>query len=89
MVGLDFASLEDRISALTTKDVNKLRVYTDGFDGHCLRAYSYFKDKMLDIKEQMEEIEKEGKVYKVTHDDGTIEYLNENNPKLKEYQKNG
>lgn len=41
---------------------------------------------MPDIKEQMEEIEKEGKVYKVTHDDGTIEYLNENNPKLKEYQ---
>lgn len=26
-VGLDFASLEDRISALTTKDPNKLRVY--------------------------------------------------------------
>ncbi|MFA7188479.1 MAG: DNA polymerase [Sphaerochaetaceae bacterium] len=27
-VGLDFASLEDRISALTTKDSNKLKVYT-------------------------------------------------------------
>ena len=27
MVGLDFASLEDRISALTTKDPNKLAVY--------------------------------------------------------------
>ena len=26
--GLDFASLEDRISALTTKDPNKLKVYT-------------------------------------------------------------
>lgn len=44
--GLDFASLEDRISALTTKDPNKLKVYTDGFDGHCLRAYSYFGDMM-------------------------------------------
>lgn len=43
---------------------------------------------MPDIEEQMNEIKKEGKVYKVTHDDGTIEYLNENNPKLKEY-KNG
>ena len=85
MVGLDFASLEDRISALTTKDVNKLRVYTDGFDGHCLRAYSYFKDKMPDIKEQMEEIEKEGKIYKVTHDDSSVEYLNEHNPKLQKY----
>lgn len=28
MVGADFASLEDRISALTTKDPNKLKVYT-------------------------------------------------------------
>ena len=47
--GLDFASLEDRISALTTKDPNKLKVYTDGYDGHCLRAYSYFGDQMPDI----------------------------------------
>lgn len=48
-VGLDFNSLEDRISALTTKDPNKLKVYTDGYDGHCLRAYAYFGDKMPDI----------------------------------------
>lgn len=49
MIGLDFASLEDRISALTTKDENKLKVYTDGYDGHSLRAYAYFKDHMPDI----------------------------------------
>ncbi len=47
--GLDFASLEDRISALTTKDPNKIKVYTDGYDGHSLRAYSYFSDQMPDI----------------------------------------
>lgn len=47
--GLDFASLEDRISALTTKDPNKLKVYTDGYDGHSLRAYGYFSDQMPDI----------------------------------------
>jgi len=47
--GIDFASLEDRISALTTKDPNKLKVYTDGFDGHSLRAVSYFGDDMPDI----------------------------------------
>jgi len=28
MVGADFSSLEDRISALTTRDPNKLKVYT-------------------------------------------------------------
>jgi len=48
-VGLDFDSLEDKISALLTKDPNKLKVYTDGYDGHCLRAYSYFGDQMPDI----------------------------------------
>jgi len=47
--GIDFASLEDRISALTTKDPNKLKVYTDGYDGHSLRAYSYFSDQMTEF----------------------------------------
>jgi DNA polymerase-1 len=48
-VGIDFSSLEDRISALTTKDPNKLKVYTDGYDGHSLRAFAYWPDKMPDI----------------------------------------
>lgn len=47
--GLDFASLEDRISALTTRDPNKLKVYTDGYDGHSLRAYAYWSEMMPDI----------------------------------------
>jgi DNA polymerase I len=45
--GADFNSLEDMISALTTKDPNKLKVYTDGFDGHCLRAVYYFRDELI------------------------------------------
>lgn len=48
--GLDFSSLEDRISALTTKDPNKLAVYLYGFDGHCLRSQSYFGENMPDIE---------------------------------------
>lgn len=48
-VGADFNSLEDYISALTTKDPNKLDVYIKGFDGHCLRAAYYFKDQCPDI----------------------------------------
>ena len=47
--GIDFNSLEDRISALTTKDPNKLKVYTDGYDGHSLRAFAYFGDQMMGI----------------------------------------
>ena len=54
--GLDFASLEDRISALTTKDPQKLKVYTDGYDGHSLRAYAYFGEQMPDIEDTVESI---------------------------------
>jgi DNA polymerase-1 len=45
--GADFNSLEDMISALTTKDPAKLAVYEQGFDGHCLRAAYYFKDQLI------------------------------------------
>lgn len=47
--GADFNSLEDYISALTTKDPNKLAVYEKGFDGHCLRAAYYFRDQLPHI----------------------------------------
>lgn len=54
--GADFNSLEDYISALTTQDPNKLKVYQEGYDGHCLRAFSYFGDKMPDIVDTVESI---------------------------------
>jgi DNA polymerase-1 len=47
--GADFNSLEDYVSALTTKDPNKLDVYIKGFDGHCLRAGYYFKEQCPEI----------------------------------------
>ena len=45
-IGLDFNALEDHISALTTKDKNKLKPYIDHYDGHSLRAWNYWKEKM-------------------------------------------
>lgn len=67
--GLDFASLEDRISALTTKDPNKLKVYTDGYDGHSLRAFAYFGDQMEGIDENsVESINSIAKLYPVLRD---------------------
>jgi DNA polymerase I len=45
-LGSDFDSLEDKINTIQTKDPNKEKVYIDGFDGHSLRAYSYFDDEM-------------------------------------------
>lgn len=55
-VGADFLSLEDKISALLTRDPNKLKVYTDGYDGHSLRAFGYFRDQMPDISDDVESI---------------------------------
>lgn len=55
-VGADFNSLEDYVSALQTRDPNKLKLYLDGYDGHCLRAFYYFSDQMPDITETPESI---------------------------------
>lgn len=52
--GADYNSLEDMISALTTKDKNKLKVYEDGYCGHCLRAYAYFKDELPEVRQAEE-----------------------------------
>ena len=78
-VGLDFESLEDKISAVTTKDPQKIKVYTDGYDGHCLRALAYFGDDMPDI----ETVPDGAVAYKATingkgvyfHSEEEIEYL--------------
>ena len=56
MTAADFASLEDRISALLTKDTNKLRVYVDGYDGHALRAWSYFPEEYVGVPFTVEAI---------------------------------
>ena len=70
-VGADQRSLEDRISALTTRDTNKCKVYLDNYDGHCLRAYAYFGDQMPDIKQ----VDESTSCYRVEMDDGTVKYL--------------
>lgn len=63
MVGADFRSLEDYISALLSKDPNKIKVYTDGYDGHCLRAFFYFREDMPDIVDTVESINSIKKKY--------------------------
>lgn len=50
LVGFDFASLEERINTILTKDPHKEIIYTQGYDGHSYRAYYYFKDQMPDIQ---------------------------------------
>ena len=53
LVGADFNALEDRINALLTKDPNKLKVFTDGYDSHCLRSFYFFPDRLPGITEDV------------------------------------
>ena len=48
-VGLDFNALESRIDALTTKDPNKLKIFSEGWDSHSYNAAIYFPHLMPDI----------------------------------------
>ena len=45
----DFDALEEKAGAILSKDPNRIKVYTDGFDGHSMRAHRYFADQMPDI----------------------------------------
>jgi DNA polymerase-1 len=81
-IGADYASLEDRISALITKDPNKLGVYTKGYDGHSLRAYAYFSDQMPDITEKLEPWEQDSPEYIAV-----INSIRKHYPKLRQHSK--
>ncbi len=41
MLASDYAALEARIAAMRTNDPNMTKVYTAGFDSHCLNTYAY------------------------------------------------
>ena len=50
-MGADYASLEDRIDALLTKDINKIKVYTDGYDGQAqdARPFNLSEPNLLSV----------------------------------------
>jgi DNA polymerase-1 len=50
--GADFNALEEKVGTILSDDPNRKKVYTDGYDGHCLRAFRYFGESMLDIKDE-------------------------------------
>ncbi|WVX91114.1 hypothetical protein [Pseudomonas phage PJNP053] len=54
--GADFAALEDRINALLTRDPNKIKVYTDGYDGHSMRTFAFWPEKCVGIVDTVESI---------------------------------
>jgi len=56
LCGADFNALEDRINTLLTKDPNKVKVFTQGYDSHCLRALYFFPDKLPGITDSVESV---------------------------------
>jgi DNA polymerase-1 len=44
--GSDFGAIEDRVGAILANDPNKLKEFTEGFDGHSLRCSVFFKDEL-------------------------------------------
>jgi DNA polymerase I len=47
--GADFNALEAVCEALLSRDPNKLKVYIDGYDSHCVNTFAYFSVEMPDI----------------------------------------
>lgn len=45
----DFDALEEKAGAILSGDPNRIKVYTDGYDGHSMRTERYFGDQMPDI----------------------------------------
>lgn len=45
----DFNALENRSIAIRTKDPNRIKVFSEGYDSHCLNTYAYWPDEMPDI----------------------------------------
>lgn len=81
-VGADYSSLEDRISALLTKDPNKLAVYLHGYDGHCLRAYAYFPDQMEELQARLAKLTEHSDEYVAAINSITQDY-----PELRQHSK--
>ena len=84
-LGSDFDAIEDKTGALLTQDPQRIKIYTDLYDGHNLRTFNYWPDDMPDIKKEMEKAELPGKFYRVVLDSGSVQYLHESDSKMKEY----
>ena len=47
--GADFTALEEKIGTILSNDPERRKIYTQGYDGHSVRAYAYFPEDMPKI----------------------------------------
>ena len=74
-LGVDFNALEARVGALLPKDEAKLAIYKQGYDSHSYNTFIYWPNKLEHIQNKLSQIKKAKQFYKVTQDDGTVQYL--------------
>lgn len=86
---LDFTSLEAKIGALLTRDPAKLDIYLHGYDSHCFNTYVYFPDKLPEYVTKLSQISTERNYYRITNDDGSVEYVTDLDPRIQEETHNG
>lgn len=51
MVGADFNALEARICALTTRDPEMMKIYSEGYDSHSFNANTYWPDAVPGLED--------------------------------------
>lgn len=73
---IDYSALEDRVIANISGDVNKLKVFTDGLDGHSLAAVFYQPEEAEKILGKFTDKIKAAKLLKNLVDSGNKEAKN-------------
>lgn len=73
--GIDFNSLESRIGALLPKDQAKLDIFIYGYDDHCYKTLIYWPQELTQITSKLEDIKESAKYFRVTYDDGSVDYF--------------
>lgn len=74
--GADFSSLEDKINSLLTKDPNKIKVYTSGYDSHSLRSVAYFPEDMPDIIDQLNKAREDAEAVGISSTEAEVAIIN-------------
>lgn len=47
ILAVDYSALESRVMANLTQDKNKMAIYLENLDEHCLNSFYYYKDKLI------------------------------------------
>jgi hypothetical protein len=75
VLGIDYSALEDRVIANISKDKNKLSVFLENIDGHCLAATYYFSSRVVGLIGNFSDNKEAAKALKKLVDEGNKEAI--------------